>query len=329
MSPSPSTAPIPLLRATDLRHSTRSVRRGEIVPVLRGVYAAATDWHPLSPWQRALARVHAHLLRQPGAVLCLESAALLWGLPTIGPIHAVHVLALSGCTSRPVDGIRFHTSTHADRAIAEVDGILLTSMADTCIDIARVRHPAAGLATADATVRRDAQTNASTLVALNESRASARGRRHARWALQRANGDAESALESVSRSAIEWWGFPLPELQQWIGPPGAAKDRTDMWWPGLRVAGEANGHLKYDGRFGDPVAALRAREERDRRLRRYGARAVAHWTWDDLADPTAFRDILTSAGLTPDIPPDLNSLAGLRRLLQSDRLPQHRETASR
>lgn len=92
-----------------------------------------------------------------------------------------------------------------------------------------------------------------------------------------------------------------------------------MWWPGARVAGEADGHLKYHGRFGDPGAMLRAREERDRRLRRHGARTVAHWSWADLVDPSAFRDILLSAGLTPTSPPDLSQLAGLRRLLRSDR----------
>ncbi|MDU0326931.1 hypothetical protein RWH43_09205 [Microbacterium sp. KSW2-21] len=31
----------------------------------------------------------------------------------------------------------------------------MTSLADTCIDIARSRHPALALAVADATVRRD------------------------------------------------------------------------------------------------------------------------------------------------------------------------------
>ncbi|WP_022879965.1 hypothetical protein [Microbacterium sp. B19] len=94
MTPIPRTAPIPLLRAAELTHSTRSVRRGDVVPVLRGVYATAADWQSLTPWERDLARVHAHLLRQPDAVLCLESAALVWGAcPRSGTVEAVHVLA--------------------------------------------------------------------------------------------------------------------------------------------------------------------------------------------------------------------------------------------
>ncbi len=316
MIPIPRTSPIALVRAAELTHSTRSIRRGEVVPVLRGVYAETGDWQSLPRWERDLARVHAHLLRDPDAVLCLESAALLWGLPTLGAIETVHVLADDTATSRRVSGIRVHTSAHSDRVIDEIGGIRLTSPAETCVDIARTRHPAAGLVLADATLRRDATMTAAALAALNEQRASARGRRHARWALERADAAAESPLESTSRAGIEWWGFPTPELQHWIGPWDDDGDRTDMWWPAIGLVGEADGHLKYDGRFGDPVAALRAREERDRRLRRRGARAVAHWAWDDLADPSALRDILLSAGLSPDRPPDLNRPAGLRRLLR-------------
>lgn len=288
------------------------------MPVLRGVFAAAGDWQSLSPWERDLARVHAHLLRQPDAVLCLESAALVWGLPTVGKVEAVHVLASDTATARRASGIHVHTSAHSDRVLEEVGGILVTSAADTCIDLARVRHPAAGLAAADATIRRGEST-ASMLSALNEQRASARGRRRARWTLDRADGAAESALESVSRVTAEWWGFPAPKLQRWIGVSDDDGDRTDMWWPGLRVAGEADGHLTYDGRFGDPVAVLKAREERDRRLRRHGARAVAHWSWGDLADPSSLRDILLSVGLTPNSPPDLQHLSSLGRLLRSGR----------
>lgn len=314
----PSATPIPLLRAAELTHSTRSIRRGEMVPVLRGVYAAASDWHPLPRWERDLARVHAHLLRHPDAVLCLESAALVWGLPVVGQIDAVHVLASDTATSRRVSGVRVHTSAHSDRVVEERGGILLTSPADTCIDIARLRHPAAGLVTADAAIRRGSAA-AAALGALNEDRASARGRRQARWALARADGAAESALESVSRAAAEWWGFPAPELQRWIGSSDDDGDRTDMWWPDIRVAGEADGHLKYDGRFGDPGAALRAREERDRRLRRHGARTVAHWSWADVAEPSGLRDILLSTGLTPNSVPDLHRLSGLGRLLRAER----------
>jgi hypothetical protein len=317
----PLPSPVALLPAAALTHTTRSVRRGDVVAVARGVYAEAADWGALSRWDRDLARVHAHLLTHPDAVVFRESAALLWGLPIVGALDAVHVLARAGSTSRRVGGARVHTSAHDDRAIEDVGGIRLASVADTCVDVARQRHPAVALAVADAAVRGDARLSAAILAAVNEERASGRGRRRARWALGRADARAESALESVSRAAIEWWGFSAPELQRWIGSSGDA-DRTDMWWPRARVAGEADGHLKYDGRLGDPVGALRAREERDRRLRRRGARAVAHWSWDDLAEPSALRDILFGVGLIPEALPDLDSLSSLSRLLRPARNPR-------
>ena len=317
----PVPSPIALIPAAALTHSTRRVRRGEIVAVARGVYADAAEWWALPRWDRDLARVHAHLRTHPDAVVCRESAALLWGLPVVGPVDTVHVLATAGSTSRRVGASRVHTSAHDDRVIEEVEGVRLTSVVDTCVDIARHRHPAVALAAADAAARRDPRLNAAILAAVNEERASGRGRRRARWALARTDGLAESALESVSRAAIEWWGFPAPELQRWIGPAGDS-DRTDMWWQARRVAGEADGHLKYDGRFGDPTGALLAREERDRRLRRRGARAVAHWSWDDLAEPSALRDILLSAGVVPESLPDLGALSSLSRLLRASQDPR-------
>jgi hypothetical protein len=308
-------SPLPLIPAAALTHSTRSVRRGDVEPVARGVYVDSAAWRGLSRWDRDLARIHAHLLRHPDAVICRESAALLWGLPIVGSLDAVHVLCPDTSTSRRVGRARLHTSVHDDRVVEEVQGIRLTSMVDTCVDVARFRHPAAALAVADAAVRQDPRLSAAVLAAVNEERASGRGRRHARWALARADGDAESAWESVSRAAIEWSGFPAPELQRWIGPPGDA-DRTDFWWDRARIAGEADGHLKYDGRCGDPARTSLAREERDRRLRRRGARTVAHWSWDDLAHPSALREILLGVGLVPETVPDLGALASLSRFLR-------------
>ncbi|KTS55254.1 hypothetical protein NS206_17665, partial [Microbacterium testaceum] len=179
----PTISPLPLLRPSALTHSTRSVRRGEIVSVGRGVYAPRVEWESLAGWERDLARVHAHLLVAPDDVLCLESAALLWGLPTVGAGHPVHILAPDTATSRHSGGVQVHTSAHADRIIEEIHGIRLTSRADTCVDIARHRHPGIGLVAADAAVGADRTIDSLSLVTLNEERMSARGRRAARWAL--------------------------------------------------------------------------------------------------------------------------------------------------
>lgn len=313
-----------LLFARDLVHSTRSVRRGELLRVNRGVYARRDEWARLAPWERYAERVRAHVMWHPDDTLCLESAAALSGLPVIGGDHDIHVLASHSASARRAVGVRVHVGDPADRRMIELDGVRLTSVADTCIDIARARHEAVALAVADATLRREPSLRSVDLVAMNEDRASSRGRRRARWGLQRANGDAESALESLSRACIEWQGFPAPELQTWFGASEDTGDRVDHWWPSQSVAGEADGHLKYDGRFGDPLTALRAQEQRDRRLRDAGARTVVHWTWTDVVDTHALRAILHGAGLPIVTTPDEGRLASMRRLLRSS----SRETAS-
>ncbi|WP_295780273.1 hypothetical protein [uncultured Microbacterium sp.] len=311
--------PLPLMPAAAVTHSTRSVRRGEIIQVTRGVYASRDAWQTLPPWQQYLARVRAHLLNAPDDVLCLESAAALHGLPVLGAAYDIHVLGSASATARSAGGVRVHTSAHPDRVIEEVDGIRLTSVADTCIDVARTRHPAIALAVADAAARVDERCTALTLVTLNEERASARGRRRARWALHRVDPAAESPLESLSRAVTEWAGFAEPERQVWFGSPAGGGDRVDLWWPQLRIAGEADGLLKYDGRFGDPRVAMKKREDRDRRLRAAGARAVLHWGWDDLTDPNSLIGMLSGAGLPVVASPDTANLHSLAAALRPPR----------
>lgn len=318
--------PATLLPAGTLVHSTRSRRRGEVLRLNRGVYAVRDEWNALAPWQRYGLRVQAHAMWHPDDVLCLESAAVLLGLPLVGGDHDIHVLSEHGATSRRSGGVRVHTMAASDRTFAEVDGIRVTSLADTCIDIARSRHPALALAVADATVRRDPSLGDLALVVLNEERSSARGRRQARWALHRADRAAESPLESISRASIEWLGFPAPELQERFPGTDEREDRVDLWWPAQRIAGEADGHHKYDGRFGDPLEALRAREKRDRRLLAAGVRTVVHWAWDDVAEATSLRAMLRGVGMPIVHTPDPGRLASLRGVLRGS---STRETASR
>lgn len=314
-----------LLPARTLVHSTRSRRKGEVLRLNRGVYVLRDEWNALAPWQRYRLRVQAHAMWHPNDVFCLESAAVLQGLPVVGGDHEVHVLAEHGATSRRSGGVRTHTAAHADRTFAEVDGIRMTSAADTCIDIARSRHPALALAVADTAVRGDPSLGELALLVLNEERTSTRGRKHARWALHRADPAAESVLESISRASIEWLGFPAPALQECFRGEGDGQDRVDLWWPGYRVAGEADGHHKCDGRFGDPLEALRSREKRDRRLLAAGIRTVVHWTWDDVVEGTPLRAILTGAGVPIVHTPDPGRLATLRRALRGS---PTRETAT-
>lgn len=303
--------PIPLLRTSSIPHAEREVHLGTLIRVRRGIVASTQSWKRLPPWERYAARVHAVMMTHPDVVMCLESAAVLLGLPVIGEPRDVHVLAVPGGTSRLSGGIRVHT-TVGDRGLVGLGATMVTSVIDTAIDLARARHPAAGLTIADASLRQESWLSVEALVAHNESRLGSRGRRHARWALHRANGDAETALESVSRAAIEWLGFPEPVLQQVFTVDGEV-DRSDMWWPYERVIGEADGELKYDGSLQDPIVALRREKARDKRLRTV-ASGIAHWSWTDVARVAPVRSALMQAGLRTiraESSPELTTLGAL------------------
>lgn len=282
--------------------------------VRTGVFAQASAWSSLPSWDRYLCRVHAVALLWPDVVFSHESAAALTRMPVFGDPVIVHVLAGPASSARVLGGIRLHT-TIDDRTLVEASGLLLTSPGHTAVTLARARHNVVGLAMADAALRLDQTLSRESMIADNESRASSRGRRTARWVLDRATPAADTALESVSRSVIEWMGFPAPELQHRFVSPTGEVDYGDFWWPAIALVGEADGDLKYDGRFGDPRELLRQRRDRDIRLIGGAAQAVQHWGWKEttLVDP--LRSMLIGAGLRPTAPEDPRQLHGVRRLL--------------
>ncbi len=312
--------PIPLLPGDTIAHSSRAVAAGGLLRIRPGVLVDAAAWEELAPWDRYLARVHAAALIHPDAVFAMESAAALLGLPVFGDPRVVHVLALAGGTSRMSAGIRIHTGRN-DRTVIERDGILLTEAGDTVVDLARLRHPAVGLSVADAVARANARITSATLLECNASRASSRGRAHARWALERASAEPESVLESVSRAVFEWLGMPEPHLQVSFGAEGEKTDRPDFTWrlaDGRLVCADADGDLKYDGRYGEPVEILRRQSARDARLRER-VDAIAHFGWSDVLSVAPLRGILRSLGLKPEAPEHSALLLTLRRALSSPR----------
>ena len=308
-------SPAPLLRAEEVPHPERAVARRELVKVRRGVYAPAEAWLGLAPWTRYLAEVHAVLLRYPALVPSHESAVALMGGPVFGNPGIVHVLAPDVGASRLVSGIRTHTTTD-DRSLVVASGITLAAPAETAVDIARARHPAIGLAVGDAMLRLDDTASREHLQLLNATRATKRGREIARWALARIDRDAETAFESVSRAVIEWLGFPAPELQRSFVASTGEVDRSDFIWERESVAGEADGDLKFDGRFGDPASLLRQQRARDARLRHY-VRTVAHWGWQDATTFSPLATLLRGAGLKSIAPENIAALTSMRQALAS------------
>jgi len=320
----PIRSPVALLRFSDLRHPERAVLGGTLVKVRPGVYAAAAEWKALAPWERYLGRVFAAALIHPDAVFSHESAAALLGMPVFGNPRIVHVVVPAHGTARMVAGIRVHTS-HGDRAIVEQGGMMATSPADTAVDLARSRHAAIGLAMADAALRTEPTLTAERLLLINEARTSKRGRALARWPLASATAMSETALESISRAVVHWLGFAPPTLQVSFRTPGGQIDRGDFVWAGSSLIGEADGDLKFDGRFGDPRTLLGAQRQRDARLRAHHVRSIAHWGWIDATTVDPLRSLLLGHGLVPVGPEHTAQLFSLRRSVSP--APPHRASA--
>lgn len=275
------TPPLPLITREEARMLGVKISGATHLIVRRGLYVPRKAYLRLKPWEQYALRVHGFVRRHPDAVLCLESAAVLHGLPLFGHPRDIHVFDPSATRSQRLRDVCVHTSVDA-RDIVGVAGTQATSLLDTVVDLARVVTPARGLAIADAALS-PAQGGALRVIDLHakvEAQQNGRGRARLRWVAARATGCAESPAESVSRAVIEWSGFEEPELQREFRYEGHL-DRTDFHFPSNGTIGEADGWGKYELDKPEKAAAnLREEKRREDRLRRHG-HPFARW---DLAD---------------------------------------------
>lgn len=255
---------------------TKAYRR-----VRSGIHVDAAQWRTLAPWQRYQVRVHAFVLAHPDSVLCLESAAVILGLPYFGEPRDIHVFDAARTASRRFGDVAVHTSA-SPRTVVEIEGVRVTCMLDTVVDLIRALPPAQGLAVGDAAISaaRGGPLRLDDLRAATGERVDRRGSARAGWVLDHADGDAESAGESLSRAVAEWCGFETPMLQCEFRYEGAL-DRVDFFFPRSNVIGESDGWGKYTLDNPERAASrLAAEKRREDRLRRAG-HGFARW---DLSD---------------------------------------------
>ena len=276
-----------------------------------GVYVDRVAFDGLPPWQRYAVRVHALLRARPDAILCLESAAVVLGLPLFGEPRDLHVYDPDRSSSRRFGDIVVHTSADL-RHVGAIAGISTTSPVDTVVDLVRVLPLAQGLAVADAAISssQGGFTQVRTLRERQQSQQNRRGRARARWVWAHADPRAESPGESVSRAVIGWCGFEHPESQRVFHYEGH-EDRTDFFFPSIGAVGESDGWGKYE--LGEPERSaerLRAEKRREDRLRRNG-HPVARWDLTDAWRVEPLVRSLRSVGLRPVRPRESAMLAAM------------------
>ena len=217
-----------------------------------------------------------------GGIVSHHSAALLHGLDMLHPpdMSRVSMTFRRGGGERNDGIVRYRSRLPKDQVEQVVFGFLVTSVARTVIDIARVSKFMQGVVIADSALRNgmapgENGTTEDQLRAVLGGCAGWPGSALAERVVRFADGRSESVLESCARVVFDEQGLKPPELQEWI--PGTGY-RADFLWPRDKVIAETDGLAKYEE---DPKKKIADQIKRDRILRNLGYEVV-HFTWAEL-----------------------------------------------
>src|SRR5690606_25662330 len=158
--------------------------------------------------------------------------------------------------------------------VVVVDGVAVTSIARTVVDLARTLPKEQAVIAGDSALRLYPGMREQVSRALADAR-TRHGLARARTVVPFLDGRSESAGESLSRLRIAEAGLPRPILQYEIVGGNGRRYRVDFFWEN-GVVGEFDGRIKYS----DP------RDVFDEKLRQDAIRdagyEVVRWTWAEL-----------------------------------------------
>jgi very-short-patch-repair endonuclease len=259
------------------------IRRGDLVAVSHGAYASAAVLRmvaSLPAGDTVLACAAALVTTGPGAVASHHTAAAIHGLDLLGrPPSAIAISRAPGSGSRSgKQGVCVHTAELPAGHVTQCNGVPVTTVARTVIDVARASSFRAGVVTADSALRRRRTTRAEMAAVLADC-ARWPGVRTAAAVVAFADRRSESALESVARVVFRDCGLPPPELQVWLGDDEPV--RVDFLWRQFRTIVEVDGAIKYTEFAADPGWRAIGQLRRDSYLRELGYEVV-HFSWDDV-----------------------------------------------
>jgi len=280
------------LRRTAVPHFSddelaRLVRRQEWAHVRRGAYVDGPLPTDAAVRHRLLVRATVAALRRP-AVVSHQSAAVLHGLPLWGVrLDRVHVTRRPPAWNDASKVLVAHVGRLQDDEVEVIDGIALTGVVRTALDLARTLPHEAAVVVLDAALHAKRLDNEELLEGL-EAIAGGPGSRAAARAVRFADGKSESVGESRSRVLLHRLGVAPSGLQFSISTPqGGFVARTDFVWEEQRLVGEFDGRIKY-GRLlrpgQDPGDAVFEEKQREDAIRDEGY-SVVRWIWGELQRP--------------------------------------------
>jgi len=230
---------------------------GLLVRVAKGVYGSAFALHVATAWDALALRSRAFVLASgPGVCASGWSAAALHRLPTISDPPLLPQ-ALGHVHNSPYGRTRSANLPNEHRTI--VDGIPVTTVGRTLVDLARTSPRDEALVVADA-----ALAGGLSMASIQDVLSMQRGWEGidaARWVVQHADPYAETALETLGRLTFIEGGLPVPISNAWIDL-GAVRFRPDHLLDELWEIFEGDGAWKYNDRpdAGSVIAKQRERE---------------------------------------------------------------------
>jgi hypothetical protein len=262
---------------------TRAVRSGRVIRLRRNQFARVNAKD--DPRLAAIAAARSC----GGSVISHRSAAVLHDLPLLDPPPRPDLTVRPDCTG-DVTAALLHRASLRDEDVVELDGVLVTSVPRTLVDLARSVSVPAAVVTIDAALHRG-WTNAEELGEVRRMCRTWPGASRVPQIFTLADARAESPLESFSRLVIRRLGIIAPALQPSLHDgSGRFLGRPDLYWDEFGVAGEADGRDKYDDR--DVLTAEKLRQER---LENAGL-VVVRWGWTDARNrPQLLRQRLVRA----------------------------------
>lgn len=257
-----------------------------------GVYVDASVWDANAADDRARHLIEAaaalHALPLPGYAFGL-TAALAQGLPISGPPGVIDVIRdidtdtrglgprLKKSASVPTVRTRCHRLRPSMVTIASGIPCVVPSVAAVSAAADSGHEWAVAVMDAVCWQRPEAPGELREVV---DDWPMMKGIGTVRRALPLVRTGAQTPLESISRIRLIGVGLPEPELQVAFHDRGGLIGYADMYWPKMKVIGEADGLAKYSTR--EDVIREKMREDR---LRSLGL-GVVRWTWAEVnADP--------------------------------------------
>ncbi len=285
--------PVPLLRRHLLAEGwsddelARARRSGAMARVRRGAYIDGALPTPGALRHRLLVQATLAGLRRD-AVVSHESAAVLHGLPTWGlHLGRVHVTRRPPASSDVGRTLRCHVARLAEDETTAVDGLAVTGVARTVLDLARAVPFEVAVVVLDGALALR-QTSPGELREALGRIAGTRGARAAARAVAFADGRSESVGESRSRVLLHRLGLSPSGLQHSVRSAGGVLlGRADFVWERERLLGEFDGRVKY-GRLlrpgQDPGDAVFEEKRREDAMRGEDW-GMVRWTWREIDAP--------------------------------------------